>query len=91
MQAYQIMPDEEMLTVTEVQLAASVEAIVSRPGLRVNCDVCGEEIMNEREVKRDGLTLCCGCAQGGYYQPLRRSAILSNPLDAEYSDIRVSE
>jgi formylmethanofuran dehydrogenase subunit E len=91
MQAYQIMPDEEMLTVTEVQLAASVEAIVSRPGLRVNCDVCGEEIMNEREVKRDGLTLCCGCAQGGYYQPLRRSAILSYPLDAGYPAIRVSE
>jgi formylmethanofuran dehydrogenase subunit E len=91
LQAYQLMPDEEMLTVTEVQLATSIEAIVSRPGLRVNCDVCGEEIMNEREVKRDGLTLCPACAQGGYYQPLRRSAILSYPLDAGYPAMRVSE
>ncbi|CAG0987339.1 formylmethanofuran dehydrogenase subunit E [Anaerolineales bacterium] len=68
MQAYQTMPDDEMFTVREVRLVASVEAIVSRPGVRVDCDVCGEEIMNEREVKHDGLTLCRACAHGGYYQ-----------------------
>jgi formylmethanofuran dehydrogenase subunit E len=67
MQAYQIMPDEEMFTVTEVELAISIEAIVSHPGMRVTCDLCGEEIMNEREIKRDGLTLCHTCAHGGYY------------------------
>jgi formylmethanofuran dehydrogenase subunit E len=91
MQAYQIMPDEEMLTSTEVQLAVPVEAIVSRPGLRVNCDVCGEEIMNEREVKRDELTLCLACAQGGYYQPSGQSAILTYPLDAGYPAIHISD
>lgn len=68
MQAYQVMPDEEMFTVTKVQLAVSVEAIVSRPGVRVICDVCGEEIMNEREVKQNGLTLCRACAGSSYYQ-----------------------
>lgn len=68
MQAYQTMPDDEMFTVSEVRLVASVEAIVSRPGVRVDCDLCGEEIMNEREVKQDGLTLCRACAHGGYYQ-----------------------
>jgi formylmethanofuran dehydrogenase subunit E len=67
MQAYQVMPDEEMLTVTEVQLATPIEAIVSRPGVRVNCDVCGEEIMNEREVKQNGLALCRACAGNSYY------------------------
>jgi formylmethanofuran dehydrogenase subunit E len=68
MQAYQVMPDDEMLIVTEVQLAVSVETIVSRPGIRVNCDMCGEEIMNEREVRHDGLTLCRSCAGDSYYQ-----------------------
>ena len=69
MQAYQIMPDNEMMTVQEVILNTPIEQIVSLPGLRVNCDVCGEEIMNEREVVREGLTLCRACANGGYCQP----------------------
>jgi formylmethanofuran dehydrogenase subunit E len=68
MQAYQTMPDEEMLIIQEVVLNTPVEQIVSRPGVRVNCDVCGEEIMNEREILREGLTLCCSCAGNGYYQ-----------------------
>jgi len=67
MQAYQIMPDEEMFAVTEVHLAVSIAEIVSRPGVRVNCDVCGEEIMNERELQREGLTLCRVCAGDSYY------------------------
>ena len=67
MQAYQVMPDKEMFTVIEVQLAVSIESIISRPGMRVNCDVCGEEIMNEREVKQDGLTLCRACTGSSYY------------------------
>ncbi len=67
MQAYQIMPDEEMISVTEVQLVTPIEAIVSRPGIRVKCDICGEEIMNERETHRDGLTLCHACAGNSYY------------------------
>jgi formylmethanofuran dehydrogenase subunit E len=68
MQAYQVMPADEMFTITEVQLTASIEAIVSRPGIRVNCDVCGEEIMNERDVHQNGMTLCRACAGHSYYQ-----------------------
>jgi formylmethanofuran dehydrogenase subunit E len=68
-QAYQVMPDEEMLTIQEVVLNTPIEQIVSRPGVRVNCHVCGEEIMNEREIICEGLTLCRTCAGDGYYQP----------------------
>ncbi len=68
MNAYQIMPDEQMFKITKVQLVVSVEEIVSRPGIRVNCDVCGEEIMNEREIHQEGLTLCRACAGEAYYQ-----------------------
>lgn len=69
MQAYKTMPDEEMFTVAEIQLSISVEEIISRPGMRVDCDLCGEEVMNEREVRQDGLTLCRACAGTVYYQP----------------------
>lgn len=67
MQAYQSMLDEEMFTITEVQLVTTVEEIVSHPGVRVNCDMCGEEVMNEREVRCNKRTLCQTCAYGGYY------------------------
>ena len=80
MKAYQTMPDEEMLTVTEVFLNTPIEKIISRPGMRVDCDMCGEEIMNEREVRRDGLTLCSTCAGNGYYQVERSTQILYDEL-----------
>lgn len=67
MQAYQTMPDEEMFTIQEVSLTTPVDEIVSKPGLRVNCDQCGEEIMNEREIHRKEKTLCRACANEGYY------------------------
>ncbi|MBN8655685.1 MAG: TraR/DksA C4-type zinc finger protein [Anaerolineae bacterium] len=71
MQAYQSMPDEDMFAVTEVELATSIQEIISRPGMRVNCDVCGEEIMNEREIHSDGQILCRGCySHGSYYHSL---------------------
>jgi len=68
MQAYQVMPDNEMLTIQKVVLNTPVQVIVSRAGMRVNCDVCGEEIMNQREVLRGGIALCRTCATGGYYE-----------------------
>lgn len=67
LRAYQSMPDAEMFSVTPVSLAVPLEAILSRPGARVNCDACGEEIINERETLRGGLVLCRACAGNAYY------------------------
>lgn len=68
---YQHMPDDELLIVQEVVLTMSLEKLLSKPGYRVNCQVCGEEIINEREVVRDGAILCRACAGDQYYQPVR--------------------
>lgn len=65
--AYQTMPDEKMFTVSVVQLNKPLEEILSRPGLRVVCGKCGEEIMNEREVRLGDVTLCRPCAGDSYY------------------------
>ncbi len=73
MQAYKIMPASEMFSVQPVVLTRTIASILSRPGLRVNCEVCGEEIMNEREIKQNGLILCRACAQGGYYHPAQQA------------------
>lgn len=67
---YQFMPDAELLTIEPVTLTTPVAAIVSRPVVRTNCDRCGEEIVNERELMIDGETLCKGCAGPCYYRPV---------------------
>ncbi len=83
MRAYRILPDEQMLVLSEVQLDTPVEQIVSRPGVRVDCAVCGEEILNEREVIRDGLALCRACAGAAYYR--HPVSIRSYELDLSHS------
>ncbi len=72
MQAYQMMPTDEMFSICDVQLVVPIASIISRPGIRVNCSACGEEIMNEREVYQDGNVLCQTCARGGYYQVVKQ-------------------
>jgi formylmethanofuran dehydrogenase subunit E len=67
--AYQVMPDGDLLTAEPVVLTVDLAAIISRPGLRVTCACCGEEVMNEREVLMAGKTLCRACAgQDRYYE-----------------------
>jgi formylmethanofuran dehydrogenase subunit E len=67
LQAYQVMPDDELLRIQAVILDPTLEALLSRPNARAICQGCGEEIINEREVLVDGITWCRTCAQGSYY------------------------
>jgi formylmethanofuran dehydrogenase subunit E len=64
---YQLMPDDELFTFREVGLNPPLKAILSRPGLRTECERCGEEIINERQIIVNGLALCRTCANQGYY------------------------
>jgi formylmethanofuran dehydrogenase subunit E len=67
--AYRVMPAPELLRVEEVRLTVSMPEIISRPGLRVACQACGEEIMNAREVLAEGRTLCRRCSgRDSYYE-----------------------
>jgi formylmethanofuran dehydrogenase subunit E len=66
--AYQRMPTEELLNLQEVTLLLSIDKVLSKPGYRVNCAVCGEEVLNEREIVRDGVILCRACAGESYYK-----------------------
>ncbi len=63
---YQRLATEELLIATPVALTLSLDKLVSRAGYRVTCTRCGEEVINEREVVRDGVVLCRPCAAGGY-------------------------
>lgn len=65
---YQRMPIEELLAWRQVTLRISVKQIVSQPGRRNVCEECGEEIINAREVIREGKVLCCACAGDAYFR-----------------------
>lgn len=67
LQAYQSMPDEALLKIQPVYLNTPIKSILSRAGARINCELCGEEIINEREVILGGHILCRACGWGGYY------------------------
>ncbi len=77
LEAYQNMPDEVLLSVQPVQLTVSLEKIISKPGLRINCSLCGEEITNEREIYQNGAVLCQSCAGNSYYKSLD---VVENPI-----------
>jgi formylmethanofuran dehydrogenase subunit E len=68
--AYQVMPDDELLTVRPVRLTLDLAALISDPGKRSTCDACGEEINNGREVALDGRVLCRACAGEAYFVSL---------------------
>jgi formylmethanofuran dehydrogenase subunit E len=68
LQGYRDMPEGELFRFQPVILQPSLEAIISKPVLRVNCDQCGEEIINEREVVLEGTLLCKSCANQSYYR-----------------------
>ena len=65
-EAYQVMPAPELLSVSSITLRIDLKALIARPGGRVNCAVCGEEILNQRNTIRNGQVLCHSCAEGGY-------------------------
>ena len=62
LKGYQVMPDEELFTIQAVTLSPTIEEILSRPGVRLNCSVCGEEIINQREIYFQGEWVCRSCS-----------------------------
>jgi formylmethanofuran dehydrogenase subunit E len=68
LEAYQTMPSAELLCAAEVHLSVFMQSLISRPGVRQTCEMCGEEILNERETIVNGQILCRSCADGGYYK-----------------------
>ncbi len=81
--AYQIMPVDELLCASPVELTVSIRTIISRPGVRATCAACGEEIINERELVRAGTTLCRSCAGEGRYYRQTSEALTSVAMIAD--------
>lgn len=67
LQGYQAMPDTALLRVRPVRLRVDLTALLGRKGLRVDCDRCGEEILNGRQHLESGRPVCLGCTGAAFY------------------------
>lgn len=65
---YQSIPDEVLLDWQQVTLMVPVKQIIGQAGKRVSCESCGEEIINQREVIREGMMLCKSCDGDSYFR-----------------------
>jgi formylmethanofuran dehydrogenase subunit E len=80
MDGYQVMPDEALFMTQKVTLSTPVEILIGRPGVRVNCESCGEEIINQRQIYQDGRLLCKSCAgESNYYLADQSLSVTSRP------------
>ncbi len=71
-QALILMPEEELFTIREVSVSLRPEDLPGEPlGIAV-CDMCGENVLDLREVHRDGRTLCRPCAEGKTYYRMEK-------------------
>ena len=67
---YQRIPDAQLVAIQPIALRRPLAKILSEPGRRTICQLCEEEVMNEREVvDENGRILCQACAGHSYYIP----------------------
>ncbi len=67
LEAYKIMPDEELFEMGEVKIEIKPENMPGRPLKRVPCESCGEYVQDLREVVKEGKVFCRNCVDGSYY------------------------
>jgi formylmethanofuran dehydrogenase subunit E len=68
MKAYRELADAELFDVRWVKVKIGPEDLPGFKGPRVSCAECGEGISFQREVVREGLVVCRGCAGEKYYE-----------------------
>ena len=72
--AYRVMPEPLLLRIEPVAIGPGW---LDRRRARVTCATCGEDVNYQREIVRDGLTLCRPCAGDAYYVPAPAVAVSS--------------
>ena len=68
LEAYRIMPEDELFKVQAVRITVPEEDMPGRPKRRVQCERCGDWVQDCREVMQEGKPLCKPCAHGRYYE-----------------------
>ena len=59
--------EEELLSVTEVEVPLRPEDMPGKPVRRCRCALCGEDVLDGREMNGEGATLCRPCFEKKKY------------------------
>lgn len=70
LEAYKIMPEDELFSFQEVKVKIPECDMPGRPQHRVQCQQCGDYVQDCREVQQNDNITCRACAGQRYYQPL---------------------
>lgn len=70
LEAYKIMPEDELFRLQEVSVTIPPENLPGPPIKRVQCQKCQDWVQDNREIIVDDKITCRGCAQGRYYSVL---------------------
>jgi formylmethanofuran dehydrogenase subunit E len=68
LEAYKVMPDDELFEWTDVKVEIPEEDMPGRPIRRIKCEKCGEYVQDKREIQLEDKLLCKACAEGAYYK-----------------------
>ncbi len=68
LEAYKVMPDEELFEWKEVKVEIPEEDMPGRPIRRVKCEKCGEHVQDNRDLNVEGKLMCKACAGEAYYK-----------------------
>lgn len=68
LEAYKIMPENELFRVEHVCVDIAPEDLPGRPLRRVRCIRCSDWVQDKRDINVNGEILCRNCSEGRYYK-----------------------
>lgn len=71
MKAYREMPDSDLFSVQDVSVLPRPEDLPGPPLGKAQCEICGETILDKRDVSQNGRILCRPCAAGNTYYTIQ--------------------
>ena len=78
LEAYKLLTDEDLFIAEEIQIKVPDLDLPGPPPKRTKCHRCGEEVIQGREIRKKGKSLCRRCAHLPIYYSLVRKV---NPVD----------
>ncbi|MDD5700917.1 MAG: FmdE family protein [Dehalococcoidales bacterium] len=64
-------PDRDLVILQEVKVDIPETDLPGSPRKKSYCLICGERVMDGREILRNGKVLCRACANGKYYTEIK--------------------